>query len=165
MSANGIALKELLADNKAGAEKWKTWFAANPAALDVNCEIYNSGTVRGFLKHIFAVELRHSQRLLGQEVTAYDAISAGSTEDLFRIHDLAVQNLEQFLSTADDAALMEIISLQTVSAGTIQASRRKLCVHILLHSIRHWAQMATLLRANGFKTEWPKDFLFSAAIQ
>jgi len=165
MSADGIALKELLADNKAGTEKWKAWFAANPAALDVSCDIYNSGTVRGFLKHIFAVELRHSQRLRNQEVTAYDAISADSSEELFRIHDQAVRNLEQFLSTANDATLQEVISLQTVSAGTIQASRRKLCVHILLHSIRHWAQMTTLLRANRFKTDWPKDFLFSEAVR
>ena len=165
MTAAAITLDELLADNDAATEKWKAWFAANPAALEVPCAIYNSGTVRGLLKHIFAVELRHSQRLLGQEVTSYDAIPVGSLEDLMAIHAQAIQNLRKFLSTASDAALLEVIPLQTVSAGTLHASRRKLFAHILLHSMRHQAQLTSLLREAGYKTDWPKDFLFSEALE
>lgn len=165
MSTQGIALQELLADNEAGTGKWQAWFKSNEAALDVPCSVYNSETVRGLLKHIFAVELRHSQRLGGDEVTAYDAISADSLDDLFAVHDKAAQNLQRVLSKADDASFEEVIELQTVSAGTIQASRRKLFAHIMLHSIRHWAQLSTLLRENGFKTNWPKDLLFSEAIR
>ena len=165
MTAAAITLEELLADNEAATKQWQTWFATKPAALDVPCAIYNSGTVRGLLKHIFAVELRHSQRLLGQEVTSYDAIPVGSLDDLTAVHAQAIQNLRKFLSTTNDAALLEVIPLQTVSAGTLLASRRKLCAHILLHSIRHWAQLSSLLRESGYKTEWPKDFLFSEAIE
>jgi len=165
MSVPGISLQELLTDNEGGTGKWHGWFVLNPAALDVPCDIYNSGSVRGLLKHIFAVELRHSQRLRKEEVTAYDAIPAGSLDDLFAVHDQAVQNLQQFLAHVDDASLQEVIALQTVSSGTLHASRRKLFVHIMLHSIRHWAQLSTVLRENGFKTEWPKDFLFSEAIR
>ncbi|MHB8302744.1 MAG: DinB family protein [Acidobacteriaceae bacterium] len=165
MSVAGITLEELLADNEASTQTWLAWFAANPAALDVPCDIYNSGTVRGLLKHIFAVEMRHSQRLLGEEVVAYDAIPVGALDDLSAVHAQAVQNLKKFLSEANDAALQEVIALQTVSAGTLHASRRKLVVHILLHSMRHWAQLSTVLREAGHKTEWPKDFLFSAAMQ
>ena len=128
MSA-AITLQELLADNETATGKWHTWFAANPAALEVPCAIYNSGTVRGLLKHIFAVELRHSQRLNGEEVVAYDAIPAGSLDDLFAIHSQAMRNLSRFLSHADDTALGEVIALQTVSAGTLHASRRKLFAH------------------------------------
>ena len=165
MSTAGVTLQELLADNEVSTAKWQVWFLANPTALDIPCDIYNSGTVRGMLKHIFAVELRHSQRLLGQEVVAYDAIPVGSLDDLVAVHARAIVNLRQFLSQANDATLTENIELQTVSAGTLHASRRKLFVHILLHSIRHWAQLSTLLREKGFRTEWPKDFLFSEAMQ
>ena len=164
MMAAAITLEELLADNEAGTRTWQAWFAANPAALELPCAIYNSGTVRGLLKHIFAVELRHSQRLNGEEVVAYDAIPAGSLGDLFAVHSQAMQNLHRFLSNANDAALREVIALQTVSAGTVHASRRKLFAHILLHSMRHWAQLSTQLREAGYKTDWPKDFLFSEAI-
>lgn len=165
MTAAAITLEELLADNEAATEKWRAWFTANPAALDVPCLIYNSGTARGLLKHIFAVELRHSQRLLGDEVTSYDAIPIGSLDDLMAVHSQATQNLRTFLSSANEAALLEVIPLQTVSAGTLHASRRKLFTHIQLHSIRHWAQLSSLLREAGYKTDWPKDFLFSEAMQ
>jgi uncharacterized damage-inducible protein DinB len=164
MIAPGITLQELLADNDASTAQWQGWFEANPSALSVPCSIYDSGTVRGLLKHICAVELRHSQRLLGEEVVEYDAIPAGSVELLFGLHAQAVRNLRQFLAMADMSALEEIITLQTVSAGTLHASRRKLFAHILLHSIRHWAQLSTELREAGFKTEWRKDFLFSDAM-
>ena len=33
-------------------------------------------------------------------------------------------------------------------------------VHILMHEIRHWAQIATVLRLNGLTDEF-HDFLFS----
>lgn len=165
MSNAGITFAELLDDNDASTTKWQTWFVGNPMALDAGCDIYNSETVRGFLKHIFAVELRHSQRLCGQEVVAYDSISVGSLEDLFAVHAQAIENLRHFLASANNASLNEVIELQTVSAGTLHASRRKLFVHVLLHSLRHWAQMSTHLREQGYKTGWPKDFLFSEAMQ
>ena len=164
MSNTGITLEELLADNDASTGKWQAWFAANTIALDAGCDIFNTETVRGFLKHIFAVELRHSQRLSGKEVVAYDAIPVGSLDDLFAVHGQAVENLKLFLAQANDTALDEVIELQTVSAGTLHASRRKLFVHVMLHSLRHWAQMSTHLREQGYKADWPKDFLFSQAM-
>ncbi len=165
MTTAAITLEELLADNEAATKKWQAWLATNPAALDIPCAIYDSGTVRGLLKHIFAVELRHSQRLLGEEVASYDAIPVGSLDDLMAVHAHATQNLRKFLSSANDAALLEVIPLQTVSAGTLHASRRKLFAHIQLHAMRHWAQLSSLLRESGYKTDWPKDFLFSEAIE
>jgi hypothetical protein len=38
-------------------------------------------------------------------------------------------------------------------------------IHTLMHSIRHWAQLATELRKAGFKTDWPHDLLFSDVIE
>jgi len=38
--------------------------------------------------------------------------------------------------------------------------RRKFIAHILLHEVRHWAQVATILRLNGITGNFP-DFLFS----
>ena len=164
MSHASITLTELLADNEASTNKWHAWFTANPDALHASCDIYNSHSVRDFLKHIFAVELRHSQRLTDKNVTAYDAITTASLDDLFAFHTQAVANLRQFLSQAGDT-IDESIELQTVSAGTLHASRRKLFAHVLLHSLRHWAQMTTILRQQGWKTDWPKDFLFSEAMK
>ena len=42
----------------------------------------------------------------------------------------------------------------------VTATPKKIVVHVLLHEIRHWAQIATLCRVNGFVGE-PQDFLAS----
>lgn len=39
---------------------------------------------------------------------------------------------------------------------------KKIIVHVLVHEMRHWAQIATLLRLNGTTGEF-HDFLFSPA--
>jgi len=43
-------------------------------------------------------------------------------------------------------------------------SRRKIAVHTLFHSQRHWAQLATLVRSAGFPSKFRGDILFSPAV-
>jgi uncharacterized damage-inducible protein DinB len=43
-------------------------------------------------------------------------------------------------------------------------SQRKALVHTLFHSQRHWAQLATLVRAAGFPSGFKGDVLFSSAL-
>jgi hypothetical protein len=38
-------------------------------------------------------------------------------------------------------------------------------IHALLHSMRHWAQLATALREAGLPTNWGKDFLMNEAME
>jgi uncharacterized damage-inducible protein DinB len=42
----------------------------------------------------------------------------------------------------------------------LSATPRKIVSHALLHEVRHWAQVATLLRLNGMTDDF-HDFLFS----
>jgi len=44
-------------------------------------------------------------------------------------------------------------------------SRRKVAGHMLFHSQRHWAQLATLVRAAGFPSGFKGDLLFSSALR
>ena len=164
MDSPSITLAELLQDNIAATNQWQAWFTKNPEALDLPCDIYNSGSIRGLLRHIFAVELRHSQRLLNHPVTAYESIPMDTLDGLFAIHTQAVNSLEHLLNTATAGDWQEVLSISTLSAGTLQATRRKLFAHILLHSLRHWAQLSTHLRTHGYATNWPKDLLMSAAL-
>jgi len=43
-------------------------------------------------------------------------------------------------------------------------SRRKLAAQALFHSQRHWAQLATLVRAAGFPSGFKGDILLSSAL-
>lgn len=164
MAASVITPAEFVEDNVKTAERWRQWLAAHPQATSQPCDIFGSKTVSDLLRHIALVELRHSQRLTGQKVTSPDEVTAQSTDEIFGIHDQAITNLRNFIASATDDTLREEFEIQTLSAGAVRVSRRKLFVHIMLHTKRHFAQLATLLRECGLKTDWPQDFLFSEAM-
>jgi uncharacterized damage-inducible protein DinB len=165
MERAAIALEELIEDNVKSTEMWRAWFAQHSQAFEVPCDIFDTKTVAGCVKHIFLAELRHSQRLTGHRVVNAEEVNAATGDELFAVHDEAVANYRKFASEAPVESLHEIIDIQTLSKGTVRASRRKLFVHVMLHSKRHWAQLATLLRKHGTPTDWPHDFLFSEAME
>lgn len=164
MNAEAISLEELIEDNTRSSDRWHQWFTGHPDALTISCDIFDSKTVGNLLKHIFIVELRHSQRLTGQRVAAPEEFPGVSLDAVFAMHNQALANLRSFAGKSTRESLREDLEIQTLSAGAVHASRRKLFMHIMIHSKRHWAQLATLLRTQGFKTEWQQDFLFSEAM-
>ncbi len=42
----------------------------------------------------------------------------------------------------------------------MQATRRSELVHTLMHSIRHYARLATLVRQHGIQPDWAMDYMF-----
>ena len=142
--------------------RWHTWLSEHPAALDVPFAEGRFATVRGMIVHIFAVELRYSQRLAGQEVISYDDIHVHTLDEIFDFGTTARQALRGYLSgmTQQDAAV--ILEFQTLTAGVVTASKLKIASNTFLHAIRHWAQVATVLRAAGFREQWSHDMLLSS---
>ena len=45
----------------------------------------------------------------------------------------------------------------------LKATPRKIVVHVVMHEIRHWAQIGTLFRLHGLTGEL-HDFLFSPVL-
>jgi uncharacterized damage-inducible protein DinB len=45
----------------------------------------------------------------------------------------------------------------------LRATRRTILMHLLTHSIRHYAQLATLTRKQGVAPDWSMDYLLFAA--
>jgi len=119
-------------------------------------------TIGGVVLHIFAVELRYAQRLLDQEVTQWEDFRQISIEEVFELGDNARGLLVQFLTTAPESELDRVLTFQTLTAGTVTASKHKIASNIFLHDIRHWGQIATVLRQNGFADQWPHDMLLSS---
>ena len=161
-----ISFAELLAANEAHTQKWRVWFDEQPAAvLDVLLSIALAKNVREFLLHIFAVELRYAERLKGLPITAYEALPMGSVAELFGTDDRARAMLRDYVVNVTDEDLARVIEFPTRTAGVVRASKRKIVVHALLHSVRHWAQLATALREAGYPTNWGKDFLYSEVME
>lgn len=119
-------------------------------------------TVGGVVAHIFVVELRYAQRLLDQEVTPWEQFPQTSVEDVFELGDHARSQLVQFLTSAPESELDRVLTFQTLTAGTITASKYKIASNVFLHGIRHWAQIATVLRQNGFADQWAHDMLLTS---
>ena len=161
-----ISFTELLDWNDSETQKWRAWFESQPAAvLDVPVQIAHTKDVREFLLHIFAVELRYAQRLNDEPVTSYEELPTGNVADLFSIGEKARAGLRKYLANASDEQLKSVQEFQTRSAETLRASRRKMFAHALMHSVRHWAQLATALREAGYETNWGKDLLFSEVVE
>jgi uncharacterized damage-inducible protein DinB len=142
--------------------RWRDWFVEHPKAWAVPFATGRMAMIGGVVLHIFGVELRYAQRLRDEEVTAWEEFRQTSIEEVFELGDHARGQLVHFLTTAPERELEKVLTFQTLTAGTVTASKYKIASNIFLHDIRHWGQIATVLRQNGFSDQWPHDFLLSS---
>jgi len=155
----------LLAYSDGEQARWHDWFSLHPGALDVPFAEERLSTVRGMLIHIFGVELRYAERLTGRSVSSYDDIYdfAGTTiEGIFALGERARALLRSYLEDATAEDMHTVLTFQTLTAGTVSATKHKIASNIFLHELRHWGQLATVLRQAGFTDQWGHDFLLSA---
>ena len=165
MTTTHVELATLAAYVDTETERWREWFAAHPQALGVAQGPGSDGTVRVLIKHIFAVELRYAQRLLGEPVSGYEQLPDETVEDLWTIHRAAASLRDRYRETAIPEALEQVLVSETRKLGRIEARAHTVLVHTLVHGIRHWAQIATLLRQNGHAGTWEHDWLLSPAVR
>src|SRR5215813_123559 len=161
----GLSFGELLDYTSEENTRWRDWFAKNPAAMDLPADIARAKNVREVVLHVVGVQMRYAERLLNQPVTEFEALNSKTAEELFALLHKSTEDLRSFAVAANDADWDGVISFQTRSAGTLSASRRKIFIHTLLHGIRHWAQLATFLRQQGYPQEWMHDFIGSKVIK
>lgn len=159
-----LTAEELFSFCYAETRHWREWFKDNPSTLDLGLDIAQAKTVRDLVLHVVAVELRYAERLLEEPVTEYDQLPTASVEELFSTSDQADRKFRQFISNSTDAEWAKVLTFPTRSGGTLTASKRKIFVHALLHGMRHWAQLATFLRQEGYKQPWFHDLIFSDAM-
>ena len=60
---------------------------------------------------------------------------------------------------ARDVDWDERTEFMTRTMGPARASRKAVLFHAILHAIRHYAQLATLVRREGIKPNWAMDYL------
>jgi uncharacterized damage-inducible protein DinB len=144
---------------------WERLFRQNPEALEVKMDVAQVTNARGLLHHIFAVEFRYAERLNEQPNTPFEAIPQEPTEALFQVGRDARTRFHAFIAAADENKLAQKVTFKTVSYGERTVTFRKCLAHAVLHSIRHWAQMATTLRQAGYKQDWQHDFLFTSVME
>jgi uncharacterized damage-inducible protein DinB len=159
----GISLQELLAWNDEAAHDWKSHLEANPAALELPCGINGAANVQALVRHIWGAELRWSQRLAGLPTPEFPE---GPLDVLFAMHTSAME-LFRGLLAAPAANWDESYELKAdwLAPEKRNVSRRKVAAHFLLHSQRHYAQLATLVRVAGYPVTVWGDLLFSTTLR
>lgn len=141
---------------------WHDWFVAQPAAWAVPFAEPPMSTVGRVVSHIFAVELRYTQRLRDERVSEWEELTIHTEiEDVFALGDNARALLVDFLTSAPDGELDRALTFRTLTAGMVTASKYRIASNVFVHGIRHWGQIATTLRQSGFTAQWPHDLLLS----
>ena len=109
---------------------------------------------------------RWSQRLAGLPVADREKLPAGPLDALFDLHGQAVAIFRKLLAAAEQTwSEPFVLDFDWVPPEQRTVSRRKIAVHALFHSQRHWAQLATLVRSAGFPSKFRGDLLFSPVVR
>jgi len=146
-----IPFRVLFAYTDQLAKRWFAYFAAHPAALDIDIG-GQTGSLGNLVAHIVQVEAFFAAPQAPPRVERNQPEWA----DLQRLHEDAVARFEGFLGRCTEADIDA-----TVAFGSRSVSRRKMLTQAALHSVHHWAQVAMAVRQAGFPAEKPQDFILS----
>jgi uncharacterized damage-inducible protein DinB len=155
-------LAELLSYSDHERAKWRAWLEADPSRLSL--PVQDGGrfpTIGSLLDHMFLVERRHLARMEGATPPESTGVAAGDVKALFEYGELVRADFTRFVSTLDDAAAAQRFTF-TIPAGPQTMSRRKLATHVVLHEVRHLAQIALAARAAGVAPPGDHDLFFFA---
>lgn len=160
-----LTYDELLRYTSDEREKWRRFFASHPDALAA--EVHPGGrfaTVGKLIDHVFLVERRHLQRLRGETLTETTGLTGNNSSPLFDYGASVRRELEQYVGDLDDDVAGQVRTLE-VRGRHWAVSARKLLFHILVHEVRHWAQIALAVRLAGIDPPGEHDLFFSGALR
>lgn len=161
-----LTFAELLRYTEEERDKWRSWFAAHPDALEV--EVQPGGryaTVGALIDHIFLVERRHLQRLRDTPPDGTTGLSGRHAPPLFDYGASVRRELDQFTSELDEDEADQPRTFTVQSGGEFVLTPRKLLFHCLLHETRHWAQIALAIRRAGLEPPGNHDLFYSKALR
>jgi uncharacterized damage-inducible protein DinB len=160
-----LSFRELLGYTNEGRDTWRAWLLAHPDAIEAavrpDTELATVGKV---IDHIFLVERQHLQRLTGEALSESTGLTGNNAPPLFDYGASVRRELEQFAELlpedeADD--VRPVVVLDRI----YQMSARKLMFDILVHELRHWAQIALAVRLAGFEPPADTDIFYSRALR
>ena len=146
-------------------EKWREWLGQHSESLKTSVGPHGDNrfqTVGDVVKHIFSAETRYVERLSEKALTDTASFPNDNLEALFGFGQQSRKGLAEFIGTFADEQ-WDVLRDFDFFGNLLKATPKKMIIHVLLHEVRHWAQIATLFRLNGLKVEF-HDFLFSPVL-
>jgi uncharacterized damage-inducible protein DinB len=156
-----VRLEELLDYSDHERAKWQAWIGADPRRLAV--PFHADGrfpTIGSVFDHVFLVERRHLARLEGATPPSETGVPAGDWCALFDYAGLVRADLRRYTTGLTEDRGTETLSFSVQSGGPFSMSRRKLALHIVLHEVRHFAQVAYAARVAGHEPPGTHDLFY-----
>lgn len=158
----GLTLDDLITYTSWQRGEWRAWFDAHPEALRMSAGPNGDGrftTVGDLVKHVFSAEQRYVQRLRNEPLADHTNVPSDDAGALFDLGDASRRDLLQLAATFP-AGEWDVPREFRILSYLVTVTPRKIVVHVLMHEIRHWAQIATMCRLNGAAVGF-QDFLVS----
>ena len=162
-----LTIDELLAYTDEERAKWEAWFQAHgnePLKLAVPMDVHP--TVGALILHCFWAELFYAHWMRDDILTEErmkklsESFDADQADQVFAFGHSARKALREAIGsyTSQDWENAHIVEGWGVH---LEGPARKLIAHILVHEIRHWAQVAVTIRQHGLAPPGEHDLLFS----
>jgi uncharacterized damage-inducible protein DinB len=162
-SAPSISFEELLDYQQEQTEQWREFFTKRSHLLKI--DVSPTSTIADLIFHTFTSEYRIVQRLLGEAMTQDTDFARRSVNDLFSIGEAAHLKVREYLAHITQGQVAQVRTFASPTLGDFEATPKKLLTHAIVHSIRHWAQVARALRENGQRADFSHDALFSKRLR
>lgn len=157
-----IPIEKLITWNDDTARRFHDFIKANPTLFSLSSDIRSNETIAGTLQHIVYLELRFANLIAGLAKIPLEDVPKDSIEALHAAHTRAIAIVRQLLADPTFDWSQEL-TFEIPNLGPLVASRETFLIHLTMHSIRHYAQLATLVRQAGFEPNWRMDYLLTQA--
>ena len=159
-------LRDLVAYTTWQRSLWQAYFEQRgPAALGVTTGPNGDGrfpTIGSLIRHIFSAELRYLERIAGLPLTDTARVPTDDAPALFEFGHMGRVRFVHLIDTLPPALWTVPIEFP-LQNSMARSSPRKIVLHVLTHELRHWAQIATLLRLHGWVAD-RQDLLLSPVL-
>ena len=157
-----LTVDELIGYTDEERAKWERWFAARgdePLRLRPAGDLH--ADLGALLLHIFGPEHHYVQFLSGDyDFADLTRVPTGDASALFEFGRRGRAALRAWVASAR----AEDWERRVEPREEFPVTARKIVAHVLLHEIRHWAQIAALVRQRGLAPPGDHDLLFSHAL-
>lgn len=160
-----LTYDELLRYTNEERAKWRRYFADHPDSIEAPLQPGGRfPTVGKLIDHMFLVERRHLQRLRSEPPSTETGLTGNNAVPLFDYGASVRRELEQYVADLDEDVANQIRTFE-VREQQWPMTSRKLLFHVLLHEIRHWAQIALAIRLAGVDPPGDHDLFYSSALK
>jgi uncharacterized damage-inducible protein DinB len=162
-----LTIDELLDYTDEERAKWEDWFAAHgndPLKFTLPMDVHPN--IGALILHCFWAELFYAHWMRGDILSPdrmkkqSESLAPDQADQVFAFGHSARKAMREATSTMGDEDWEKTRDVE-MRGFRLEGPARKLIAHILVHEIRHWAQIAVTVRQHELAPPGDHDLVFS----